>query len=62
MLETFAVGTGHVIVTIPLVDGVTAWPDDPTDSEEAPGVVLVGYPNYLGCLEDLQRLTRTLAA
>jgi glycine dehydrogenase subunit 1 len=53
MLETFAVGTGHVIRTIPLIDGVTAWPDDPTGSEDAPGVVLVGYPNYLGCLEDL---------
>ena len=53
MLQTFAAGTGHVISTIPLVDGVTAWPDDPSGSEEAPGVVLVGYPNYLGCLEDL---------
>ena len=53
MLQTFAAGTGHVIRTVPLVDGVTAWPDDPTGSEEAPGVVLVGYPNYLGCLEDL---------
>jgi glycine dehydrogenase subunit 1 len=53
MLETFAVGTGHVIRTVPLVDGVTAWPDVPTGSEESPGVVLVGYPNYLGCLEDL---------
>ena len=53
MLETFAVGTGHVIRTIPLVDGVTAWPEDPSGTDEAPGVVLVGYPNYLGCLEDL---------
>ena len=53
MLATFAVGTGHRIVTVPLVDGVTAWPDGPTDGDEAPGVVLVGYPNYLGCLEDL---------
>jgi len=51
MLGTFAVGTGHSIRTIPLIDGVTAWPDDPTGSEVAPGVVLVGYPNYLGCLE-----------
>jgi len=52
MLETFAVGTGHVIRTIPLVDGVTAWPETGT-GDEVPGVVLVGYPNYLGCLEDL---------
>ena len=53
MLETFAVGTGHVLRTIPLIDGVTAWPEDPSGTDEAPGVVLVGYPNYLGCLEDL---------
>jgi glycine dehydrogenase subunit 1 len=52
MLATFAVGTGHRIRTVPLADGVTAWPDD-TDGGEPPGVVLVGYPNYLGCLEDL---------
>jgi glycine dehydrogenase subunit 1 len=52
MLDTFAVGTGHVIRTVPLVDGVTAWPE-PSDGDDAPGVVLVGYPNYLGCLEDL---------
>jgi glycine dehydrogenase subunit 1 len=51
MLATFAVGTGHSIRTIPLVEGVTAWPD-PVEGE-APGVLLVGYPNYLGCLEDL---------
>jgi glycine dehydrogenase subunit 1 len=51
MLATFAVGTGHVIRSIPLVDGVTAWPE-PVDGE-APGVLLVGYPNYFGCLEDL---------
>ena len=53
MLETFAVGTGHRIRVIPLADGVTAWPDETDGGDEAPGVVLVGYPNYLGCLEDL---------
>ncbi len=52
MLTTFAVGTGHVIRTVPLADGVTDWPD-PADTDEPPGVVLVGYPNYLGCIEDL---------
>ena len=53
MLETFAVGTGHRIRVVPLVDGVTAWPDAVDTGDEAPGVVLVSYPNYLGCLEDL---------
>jgi glycine dehydrogenase subunit 1 len=52
MLETFAVGTGHRIHTVPLVDGGTDWTAGPVD-DEPPGVVLVGYPNYLGCLEDL---------
>ncbi|MGA2836048.1 MAG: aminomethyl-transferring glycine dehydrogenase subunit GcvPA [Acidimicrobiales bacterium] len=53
MLTTFAAGTGHRIRTVPLVDGVTAWPEADGGADEAPGVVLVGYPNYLGCLEDL---------
>jgi glycine dehydrogenase subunit 1 len=51
MLATCAVGTGHRIVTVPLSNGVTVWPDD--DGDEAPGVLVVGYPNYLGCIEDL---------
>jgi glycine dehydrogenase subunit 1 len=52
MLGTFAVGTGHRIRTVPLADGVTDWAAAPP-GDEPPGVVLVGYPNYLGCLEDL---------
>jgi glycine dehydrogenase subunit 1 len=55
MLATCAAGTGHRLRTIPLSDGLTDWPgvDDP--DAEPPGVVLVGYPNYLGCIEDLAR-------
>ena len=49
VVETFAVGTGHEIVTAPLRDGVTQWDDGIGDA----GAVLVQYPNYLGCLEDL---------
>jgi glycine dehydrogenase subunit 1 len=52
VLRTFAAGTGHLVVDIPLRAGVTSWPDADA-SGEAPGVVVVGYPNYLGCLEDL---------
>jgi glycine dehydrogenase subunit 1 len=52
VLRTFAAGTGHVLVDIPLEDGVTKWPE-PSDAGEAPGVLVMGYPNYLGCLEDL---------
>ena len=45
---TFAAGSGHDLVDVPLVDGRTAWPDG-----EPAGAVVVQYPNYLGCLEDL---------
>jgi glycine dehydrogenase subunit 1 len=45
---TFAAGTGHRLVDVPLRDGLTAWPE-----EGEAGAVVVQYPNYLGCLEDL---------
>ncbi len=57
MLATFAVGTGHRLVTAHLSDGTTAWPD-PDGGDEAPGVVMIAYPNYLGCLEDLAAARR----
>jgi glycine dehydrogenase subunit 1 len=53
MLATAAAGTGHQIRTVPLVDGVTRWPVGDGSDGEPPGVVLVAYPNYLGCIEDL---------
>lgn len=55
VLGTFAAGTGHDIVDVPLRDGQTAWSET---GGEAPGVVVVGYPNYLGCLEDLGEARR----
>jgi glycine dehydrogenase subunit 1 len=54
VLATFARGTGHQLVDIPLRDGVTAW-DAAPDSGEAPAAVLVSNPNYLGAIEDLDR-------
>lgn len=56
VLRTFAAGTGHDLVEIPLVDGRTQWPDQPAG--EPPGVVVAAYPNYLGCLEDLGAVRR----
>ena len=47
-LATYAAGTGHDLVDVPLADGVTAWPQG-----EKAGALLVQYPNHLGCLEDL---------
>lgn len=47
-IETFAVGTGHEIVSQHLDNGLTMW-----DTAEPAGAVLVQYPNYYGCIEDL---------
>jgi glycine cleavage system P protein (glycine dehydrogenase) subunit 1 len=57
MLATFAAGTGHRLVTAGLADGTTVWPD-PDDGDEPPGAVMLAYPNYLGCLEDLAAARR----
>jgi glycine dehydrogenase subunit 1 len=53
MLATVAAGTDHLLHTVSLDDGVTRWPSEGEEGTEPPGVVVVGYPNYLGCLEDL---------
>jgi glycine dehydrogenase subunit 1 len=68
VLRTFAAGTGHVVIDVPLENGVTRWPDDPNGaggaaragraSGEVPGVLVIGYPNYLGCLEDIGEARR----
>ena len=50
VVRTFAKGTGHRVVEVPLVDGVTDWTG--VDVDEAAAVV-VAYPNYLGVLEDM---------
>jgi len=48
--RTFARGTGHDIVEVPLKDGVTDWAQ--VDVTNAAAVV-GAYPNYLGVLEDM---------
>src|ERR1700683_4333903 len=64
VLRTFAAGTGHVVVDVPLENGLTRWAADAAGGtgvaggaggagDEAPGVLVIGYPNYLGCLEDI---------
>ncbi|HUP85513.1 MAG TPA: aminomethyl-transferring glycine dehydrogenase subunit GcvPA [Acidimicrobiales bacterium] len=47
-MTTFARGTGHDLVDVGLVDGVTQWP-----TEGEPGALLLQYPNFLGCLDDI---------
>jgi glycine dehydrogenase subunit 1 len=53
VVDTFAVGTGHEVEMVPLQDGLTAW-GDPVDAKPA-SAVLVQFPNYLGCIEDLRQ-------
>ena len=50
VVKTFAFGTGHEIIEVPLVDGVTDWAS--VDASGA-AAVIAAYPNYLGVLEDL---------
>jgi glycine cleavage system P protein (glycine dehydrogenase) subunit 1 len=54
VMATFATGSGHDLVDVPLVDGTTAWP-----AEGEPAALLVQYPNYLGCIEDLAAAAET---
>jgi glycine dehydrogenase subunit 1 len=48
--RTFAHGTGHEIIEVPLRNGVTDWSSVDVSGAAA---IVAGYPNYLGVLEDL---------
>ncbi len=56
VLRTFAKGTGHEIELVPLRDGTT---DFGQVSGAPAGAIVVGYPNYLGALEDLDAAAAT---
>jgi glycine dehydrogenase subunit 1 len=68
VLATFARGTGHHLVDVPLRDGVTDWESalsgqtPATASGEPPAVLVVSCPNYLGALEDLTAARRAADA
>ncbi len=51
VIATMAVGTGHDLRTVDLDGGVTNWAS--FDGLDEVGAVVVQYPNYLGCLEDI---------
>jgi glycine dehydrogenase subunit 1 len=55
VVQTFAAGTGHDLMGLPLHDGVTALPGD-AGGGDPPAAILVQHPNYLGCLEDLDAI------
>jgi glycine dehydrogenase subunit 1 len=59
-MSTFAVGTGHELLTVDLVDGSTAWPDAAGSGE--PAALFVAQPNYLGGLEDVAEARRVADA
>jgi glycine dehydrogenase subunit 1 len=50
VVRTFARGTGHEIVEVPLNDGLTDWAS--VDCSGAAAIV-ASYPNYLGIMEDM---------
>ncbi len=50
VLRTFAQGTGHDIVEVPLKDGVTDWA---AAGDGEPAALMLAQPNHLGCLEDV---------
>jgi glycine dehydrogenase subunit 1 len=51
VLATFARGTGHQLIDVPLRDGVTDWTSAPAG--DPPAALVVASPNYLGALEDI---------
>ncbi|NNN19737.1 MAG: aminomethyl-transferring glycine dehydrogenase subunit GcvPA [Acidimicrobiaceae bacterium] len=50
VVDTFAAGTGHEIIQVPLKKGLTDWT---STTGGPPGTMIIGYPNYLGIVEDL---------
>jgi glycine dehydrogenase subunit 1 len=60
VVRTFAAGTGHDIQTIGLRDGVTVWPA--AAEGDAPGAIVVQYPNRLGVLDDMAAAAAAAAA
>jgi glycine dehydrogenase subunit 1 len=55
-VATFARGTGHQLVEVPLGGGRSDF--DALEGAEAPGVIVVASPTYLGTLEDLDDVRR----
>jgi glycine dehydrogenase subunit 1 len=53
VLHTYAAGTGHRLVDVPLRSGVTDWSAVDDDGDE-PAALLVSSPNHLGIIEDLR--------
>lgn len=59
-LRTFAAGSGRSVVEVPLENGQSVW--ETGLGGAPPGVIVVAYPNYLGCIEDLARVRQLATA
>jgi glycine dehydrogenase subunit 1 len=59
VVRTFAHGTGHDVVEVPLKDGVTDWGSVDVTGAAA---IVASYPNYLGVLEDMSAAKRLAIA
>jgi glycine dehydrogenase subunit 1 len=57
VVSTFAVGSGHHVVEAPLRSGRSDW-STARSGESRPAAMVVAYPNFLGCLEDLSEARR----
>ncbi|MGO9197898.1 MAG: aminomethyl-transferring glycine dehydrogenase subunit GcvPA [Acidimicrobiales bacterium] len=53
VLSTFAKGPGHEIVPIPLSAGITDFAASELTGTQQAGAVVVAFPNFLGCLDDV---------
>lgn len=53
VLATFAAGTGHQLVDVPIRDGVTDWAAAEAAGGDPPAALLAAAPNHLGVVEDL---------
>lgn len=59
VLSTLTRGRELDLRTFALVNGETEWPEvDRLGKESSPSALVVAYPNYLGCLEELDRVRK----
>jgi len=56
VLETYAAGQSVEVVTVPQHDGLLDWEELDGLCNETVAGVLIQYPNFFGCIEDVQRI------
>ena len=56
VLETYAAGQAVEVVTVPQHDGLIDWEELDGLCDETVAGVLIQYPNFFGCIEDVQKI------